>query len=132
MSDLLDKVKAALEGATPGPWDSTPGDILSAVEAGHGDAYRSICYLTLTNHRANAALIAFSPDMARALIAAEALATLLAQAPSMINTGFAAGAEEREGGSDRRQGKLMDKTRAYEAAVSAALAAFRKAMEAPE
>jgi len=53
-----------------------------------------------------------------------ALVELLGKAPAMINRGFAAGTEEREGGSARRQGQILDITRAYEAEVRAALAAL--------
>jgi hypothetical protein len=55
-----------------------------------------------------------------------ALVDLLGKAFAMINQGFAAGVEEREGGSGRRQGKILDKIRAYETDVRAALAALQE------
>ena len=61
---------------------------------------------------------------------ADALAEALRAAPGMINRGFAAGVEEREGGSVRRQGKILDKTREYEREIASLLAAYEEARNA--
>jgi hypothetical protein len=65
------------------------------------------------------------------LRAAEALAELAKRHRHMTNCAFAAGTEEREGGSANRQGKCIDQYEAWHKQMEDALAAF-KATEAGE
>jgi hypothetical protein len=65
------------------------------------------------------------------LRAAEALAELAKRHRHMTNCAFAAGTEEREGGSVNRQGKCIDQYEAWHKQMEDALAAF-KATEAGE
>jgi hypothetical protein len=88
MTDLLTKVKATLEGSTPGPWVAvgeeyddvrieTLHPMPKALHA-YGDqtVVGSSEWTFLDN--TDARLIALAPDMARALIAAERLANAAA------------------------------------------------------
>jgi hypothetical protein len=75
MTDLLTKVKEALEGATPGPWEWGEGI------SDDGSRYAALYAYALTEIMSglrpddpDARLIALAPDMARALIAAGELA----------------------------------------------------------
>jgi hypothetical protein len=84
MSDLIDRVKGALEGATPGPWVHNKFRInRPGYEGKYQGRIADACYWSeghtgakcnpLREHaEANARLIALAPDMARALIAMEA------------------------------------------------------------
>ena len=69
-------------------------------------------------------------DMERFIAAADALAEISAEHSKQTNTAFGAGMEEREGGSGRRQGKLMDQYCGWNAAMKAALTEYRAAREA--
>ena len=158
MSDLYERAKAALEGATPGPWRIVPYDAGDVDEwstwtpliDGREDADRAVVHWAGFRQKywqsadgneseieANAHLIALAPDLARAYIAQHeaqakdearlnALVELLRKAPGMINRGFAAGMEECEGGSARRQDKIMHEVRAYKQEVANALGALQK------
>lgn len=123
MTDLLTKVKAALEGTTPGPWEIPDHKFVSSLTVntvggldaplircpGTGGAMSytdEVCKLSWSGTDewlANARLIALAPDMARALIAAERLAN--AAAP------------------------YAHKTEGLDHGLHVALAAFRAAME---
>lgn len=73
----------------------------------------------------DARLIAAAPDLAAALADAldrEArLVEIVRRIPNALNQAFAAGMEEREGGSARRQAKCMEPVEALRADASAAL-----------
>ena len=120
--DLIDRAKAALEGATPGTWRIAPYDagdvdewsIWTPMIEGGKEADRAVVHWSGFKQKywqsaggrqseieANATLIAIAPDLARALIAAKALAD------------------------------AHDANRPVEE-IDAALAAFRAACEAPE
>lgn len=76
MTDLLTKVKAALEGATQGPWG-----LISDTDDDWGlwtvhNAKNPLDHVCDVADQHNALLIALAPDMARALIAAVELAAV--------------------------------------------------------
>ena len=52
---------------TPGPWHLEADEKLSAISCGKGEEYKSIAFLTLPNHQANARLIASAPELLEAL-----------------------------------------------------------------
>jgi hypothetical protein len=79
---LIEKVKEALEGATPGPWVRDCWDILGKAKR-HGGGTGHVCEVSGPNGPddkywengeadANARLISLTPDMARKMIADEA------------------------------------------------------------
>lgn len=84
MSDKIEEIRAALEGATPGPWtthvvDDTAivaangvdvGTTCDSAKAEREDAYNN----EYERLEADARLIALAPDMARIVLAAEKLA----------------------------------------------------------
>ena len=80
-AELIEKVKAALERATPGPWVRDCWDILGSGDRESGTGH--VCEVTTPSEHdevfwkegetdANAALIALAPAMAAALLAAHA------------------------------------------------------------
>jgi hypothetical protein len=69
-------------------------------------------------------------DLERFIAAADALDALAMKARNATNNAFAAGTEEREGGSGRRQGKMMDQYEAWHKELSAALTEYRAARAA--
>ena len=89
MTDLTDdQVKALLEGATPGPWQSSaaaeqlPFGVMPRIYSADGTLLAEVGNLTLDQDawEANARLIAAAPDLARALLDARAeLAALEAE-----------------------------------------------------
>jgi len=143
MSDLIERAKAALEGATPGPWEANHSEILS-----EGTGYYSPVAIISTGEdyggyygedadvdaqkEANADLIALAPDLARLAIAAAELAAAAKEVRNIANLSFAAGVEEREGGSGRRQGKLVDDYERRISAINDTLARFRAIAEGKE
>lgn len=87
MPDLIERAKAALEGATPGPWQvfgKMTGKVISQnapgwVEictAGDFDDTELIPYCA-DRWNADARLVALAPDLANALIVAEKVAAAL-------------------------------------------------------
>jgi hypothetical protein len=141
MIDLIERAKEALEGATPGPWSLSQDTCYSGRMS--GSYYRvwdndlnAICAEEYGAHNdggaANMRLIAMSPDLARALIAAGELAEAAKEVRNIANMAFGAGTEEREGGSGRRQGKLIDDYERRIDAINAALARFRAIAEGKE
>ena len=84
MTDLITKVKAALKGATPGPWvavgeeyDDVRIETLHAMpKALHAYGDQTVVGSSEWTflYNTDARLIALAPDMARALIAAKDLA----------------------------------------------------------
>ena len=71
--------------------------------------------------------IARVPDMEAALLAADKLAALAEKSRPMTNRAFGAGIEEREGGSARRQGQLIEQYEGWLRDIDAALLAYRRA-----
>jgi len=72
---LIDEVKAALEGATPGRWNAAKAETWW-VYSDYGEVAEVMPWAG-GNDEGDARLMAFAPDMARALIAAEELAAAL-------------------------------------------------------
>lgn len=133
MTDLIERAKAALEGATPGPWrvEYNHGTTQLIMEA-HSDPCQ-MCdetyYPWAPENDGDWHLIALSPDLARLAVAAGELADAAKEARNIANLSFAAGAEEREGGSGRRQGKLVDDYERRISAINDILARFRAIAE---
>lgn len=77
MADLIERAKAALEGATPAPWTVDEEDCASWGKnfsiLHNGNNMIDVAEMVRTEE--DAALIALTPDMAKALIAAEELAS---------------------------------------------------------
>ena len=72
MTDLIEQVEDALEGARPGPWRIVPGEDMETAQCvcGKGWAIATL-WGGYVGARSDAQLTALAPDMARALIAQE-------------------------------------------------------------
>lgn len=156
INEIIDQIERGLEGVTPGPWGWAEGrpDVFAGW-AGKPWTILQVKSTTLGWHEnstcasreagKNAAHIArCDPDTMRAIIDAyrtmEARAeaaevkvamaqNLLKRVPGAINSAFAAGTEEREGGSTRRQAKAMAGPETLQCEIRDTLAAMENTDE---
>lgn len=86
MGDLIERAKAALEGATPGPWrlrldrriEQLPDDEGDPAQCVYANGFDlATCWGGYNAAESDAALVALAPDLARLAIAAERLAEAL-------------------------------------------------------
>jgi hypothetical protein len=87
---------------------------LKALEDAVGKSYRESDRVTAENIQ-----------LEKRLKAADELAEAARKVRAISNRAFAAGTEEREGGSGRRQGKFIDEYEALISAIEEALATYR-------
>jgi len=132
-----DALQETLNNATPGDWIAIRNSSywqIDPANKGEHDPWQigDVCASASEDpdgglQEANATLTAQSPRLAKMVLAARDLAEALEGADSAINKSFAAGSEEREGGSARRQGKLGDQIQDWQSKKDAALAAYKAA-----
>lgn len=117
MPTLDERIEAArkLEGYTPGPWCVSPTDDTtiialdrSVVAEIDGDYNEPDLWPIM---EANARVVAAAPDLHRLALdlaaERERLLAICRDVPAALNSAFAAGTEECEGGSARRQEKAL-------------------------
>lgn len=133
----LDQLRKDREAGTKGPWKTHLVDDTSIVSndgidvattCDSSNVEREDAYnIEYERMEADARRIARVPEMEDTIIAQaeriEALEAVLGRIPGALNSAFAAGIEEREGGSERRQLKALEIVEALRADARAALEA---------